>query len=466
MPFDGAGNFSREYNWVSDRDNGIAILASRMDGEFDNFANAMNVVFFRSGLVPMTGNLKMGSYYLTGLGAGNTGALAVRFQDDANTGLMLNGTGKLALVSGSTIRAEVSNTGLDVTGVLGVSGNATVGGTFGATGAATFGNTLSAPNAAATLYNLTVRGGAGEGGQITLNSIDNSFGVYNFDVDNANNARLFTTVNNTNITIGQLSGTGGQVILFAGGAERFRTGPVGQIGLSGANYGSNGQVLTSQGAGSAAVWTTPNAGTVTSVSGTGTVSGLTLTGTVTGSGNLTLGGSLTLTSGQITTGLGFTPYNSTNPNGYTSNVGTVTSVSGTGSANGLFLTGTVTGSGNISLAGTVTSVDPAATINSQAIGTRKVLRRTTTTTLVAADAGGCVALSAGITVPNSVFGDGDAVTLYNDSASPITITQGAGFTLRQVGTANTGNRTLAQRGLATIWFNSASEGVISGGGLT
>lgn len=48
-------------------------------------------------------------------------------------------------------------------------------------------------------------------------------------------------------------------------------------------------------------------GTVTSISGTGTVSGLTLTGTVTGSGSLTLGGTLSLTSGQITTGLGYTP---------------------------------------------------------------------------------------------------------------------------------------------------------------
>ncbi len=40
-------------------------------------------------------------------------------------------------------------------------------------------------------------------------------------------------------------------------------------------------------------------GTVTSVSGTGTVSGLTLTGTVTASGNLTLGGTLTLTASQV-----------------------------------------------------------------------------------------------------------------------------------------------------------------------
>jgi hypothetical protein len=61
---------------------------------------------------------------------------------------------------------------------------------------------------------------------------------------------------------------------------------------------------------------TNNIGTVTSVNGTGTVSGLTLSGAVTGSGNLTLSGSLVLTSGQITAGLGYTPYNSTNPDGY------------------------------------------------------------------------------------------------------------------------------------------------------
>lgn len=61
---------------------------------------------------------------------------------------------------------------------------------------------------------------------------------------------------------------------------------------------------------------TSNTGTVTSVSGTGTVSGLTLTGTVTGSGSLTLGGTLSLTSGQVTGALGYTPYNSSNPSGY------------------------------------------------------------------------------------------------------------------------------------------------------
>jgi hypothetical protein len=71
-----------------------------------------------------------------------------------------------------------------------------------------------------------------------------------------------------------------------------------------------------------------------------------------------------------------------------------------------------------------------------------------------------------VTIPANVFAANDVVTVYNNSASNITITQGGSLTLRQVGTANTGNRTLAQRGLVTIVFISTTEAVISGGGLT
>ena len=90
-------------------------------------------------------------------------------------------------------------------------------------------------------------------------------------------------------------------------------------------------------------------GTVTLVGGTGTVSGLSLSGTVTTAGNLTLGGTLSLTSSDITTGLGFTPYDSTNPAGYTSNTGTVTSVAVSG-ANGIGVASSpITTSGTIAL---------------------------------------------------------------------------------------------------------------------
>lgn len=56
---------------------------------------------------------------------------------------------------------------------------------------------------------------------------------------------------------------------------------------------NNGKVLTAGATAGSLSWTTPTVGTVTSVSGTGTVSGLTLSGSVTSSGSLTLGGAIT-----------------------------------------------------------------------------------------------------------------------------------------------------------------------------
>lgn len=79
---------------------------------------------------------------------------------------------------------------------------------------------------------------------------------------------------------------------------------------------------------------TSNVGTVTSVGGTGTVSGLTLTGSVASAGSLTLGGTLSLTSGNVTTALGFTPYNATNPSNFISGNQSITlsgDATGTGS---------------------------------------------------------------------------------------------------------------------------------------
>lgn len=84
---------------------------------------------------------------------------------------------------------------------------------------------------------------------------------------------------------------------------------------------------------------------------------------------------------------------------------------------------------------------------------------------VAADSGKCVQAAGGVTVPNSTMAADDVVTIYNNTASTITITATI-TTLRQAGTANTGSRNLATRGLATIYFLSSTEAIISGAGLT
>jgi hypothetical protein len=87
--------------------------------------------------------------------------------------------------------------------------------------------------------------------------------------------------------------------------------------------------------------------------------------------------------------------------------------------------------------------------------------------LIATDNGKHISITTGgVTVPASVFAIGDTVTIYNDSGSSQTITQGASVTMYLVGTATTGNRTLAQRGLCTVLCVASDTFVVTGGGLT
>ena len=93
--------------------------------------------------------------------------------------------------------------------------------------------------------------------------------------------------------------------------------------------------------------------------------------------------------------------------------------------------------------------------------------KTSAYTLVASDAGKCIRITTGgVTVPNSVFAEGDAVTIINQSASDQTITAGAGFTLYNSGDGSAGNRTLAGRGMATMMFAASDAAYISGAGLS
>ena len=87
--------------------------------------------------------------------------------------------------------------------------------------------------------------------------------------------------------------------------------------------------------------------------------------------------------------------------------------------------------------------------------------------LVAGDSGKHISItSGGVTVPSGVFNVGDAISVYNNSGSSQSITQGSGVTLRQVGTSSTGNRTLAQYGLVTILCVASDTFVVAGGGLS
>lgn len=199
-----------------------------------------------------------------------------------------------------------------------------------------------------------------------------------------------------------------------------------------------------------------NTGRFTNVTGTaagfGTVTGATVTGTAGQFGTITgnTAGFTTVTGATITG----TTVNASSANFTTSVTGTTITGTTANFSNGNF-TGTVSGTASRDTAGNVRDIPQ----NSQ----------TTSYTLVASDAGKHIFTTAGVTVPSGVFVVGQAVSIYNNTAGNITITQGTNVTLRQAGASGTGNRTLAQRGLATVLCVSGSAGtefVIGGAGIS
>ena len=77
-------------------------------------------------------------------------------------------------------------------------------------------------NGSIAVGSITCKAVGGEGGQISLNNTSDTASAYNFDVDGSNHGRLFTTQNNTNLSLGTLAGTGGIIALYTAGTERMR----------------------------------------------------------------------------------------------------------------------------------------------------------------------------------------------------------------------------------------------------
>ena len=173
----------------------------------------------------------------------------------------------------------------------------------------------------------------------------------------------------------------------------------------------------------------------------------------TGSGNSVLATSPTLVTPILGTPTSGTLTNCTFPTLNQNTTGSAGSVANALTAGtGLTATATYNGSAAITFNATGT------TINSQ----------TSAYVLVAGDAGKTVSITTGgVTVNNSVMSAGNIVSIYNNSGSSQTITQGTGVTMQWAGQASssTGNRTLGLYGIATLIYISASNVVITGSGL-
>lgn len=88
--------------------------------------------------------------------------------------------------------------------------------------------------------------------------------------------------------------------------------------------------------------------------------------------------------------------------------------------------------------------------------------------VVSSDNGKYIDITTGGITFNTTTGFtvGQNVVIYNNSSSNQTITQGTSVTLRWAGTASTGNRTLAQYGIATAICVGSNTYVIAGTGLS
>ena len=86
--------------------------------------------------------------------------------------------------------------------------------------------------------------------------------------------------------------------------------------------------------------------------------------------------------------------------------------------------------------------------------------------LALADVGELINTSSGVSVLSGVFSAGDAITIFNSSTSDIIITEGSSVTMYLAGSSTTGDRTLAQKGVATVLCVGTDTFTILGGGLS
>ncbi len=120
----------------------------------------------------------------------------------------------------------------------------------------------------ATYTNSTT---AGVSSKVTLNAS----GLMQFDADGSNAASIDFDPTGTRLKIGDFNinpRTGGILEIYTNGYRHFQIGANGEIGLgTGASQGTSGQVLTSQGNGSDAIWTNKTTVPSNVVTGSGTI---------------------------------------------------------------------------------------------------------------------------------------------------------------------------------------------------
>lgn len=307
--------------------NGLTMATSRLLGRTTAGTGAAEEISVAGGLTLSGGVLTGASGTVTSVtgtapvvsSGGSTPAISMAAATTSVDGYLTSTDWNTFNNKGSGSVTSVSGTGtvngITLTGTVTTSGSLTLGGTLSGvsltsqvTGVLPVANGGTGTSTAFTTGSIVFAGTSGVYSQDNTNlfwdDTNNRLGVGTptpgATIDVAGNIRMSAGSPNIELNNGgpMVYSPAGNTLSFATGGgpstpqEKFRIGSSGQWGIGGATYGTSGQVFTSGGSGAAPTWTTPTTGTVTSVGGTGTVNGITLTGTVTSSGNLTLGGTL------------------------------------------------------------------------------------------------------------------------------------------------------------------------------
>jgi hypothetical protein len=189
---------------------------------------------------------------------------------------------------------------------------------------------------------------------------------------------------------------------------------------------------------------------------TGTIGNYSINGNANVTGTLSVTGATTFVG--IPSGPTASPGTSTTQlatTAFVTNVASTLGTMATQNANAVAITGGVI-SGMTSIADTVGNVR-----------TLPIENKTSGYTLTTADNGQVVSITAGgVTVPSGVMTVGQVVTIFNNSSSSQTITQGSGVTMYLAGVGTTGNRTLGLYGVCTVLCVASNTFVAAGSGVS
>ena len=263
-------------NQTAQADNGIYVAAT---GAWSRSPDADTYDEMISALVFIESGGQAGAAYYCPIQPGGTlGVTAITWNNFSVGGVYFAGTG-LNLSGGDTF--NISNT------------TVAAGGYGSASAVPTFTVNAQGQLTAAANANIAIAAT-----QITSGTIDSArlSGTYS----GITGVGTLTDLTVSNVITGSVSGSAASATTatnLAGGAAGSIPYQSGAGTTTFLAAGSNGQVLTL--AGGVPTYATPTTGTVTSVSGTGTVSGISLSGTVTSTGDLTLGGTLDLSSPPV-----------------------------------------------------------------------------------------------------------------------------------------------------------------------